>query len=526
MPHRITIPETHPHHQELTHIMNSFADKHTMLNVFLSYSQVSQKHIAVIHLSDAQIPDDVPESKWIRKVMLKCNTHIILLRSMDIKKHLKSGSLFISRHCHASSLIYKSEEHGFPYPELFQQLRKFRRLKQEYYRAHDVLRTRIRKAEHNNSPAMAYHLYTSLFEHHLFHLELLHLGHCFCNEMLDERLLRLENFIPEIKSLMLKKTATTYFITDALLSAEKLNKEEAENIRLKTEFKEAIAGTEQQLHHLVERTFREIKKAVKNPEVTKALIQNKAVSPYQFVIKILTGYFNIEEIFLFHREEVSSGNQKATVLYLLLISDKISNQDLYRMMKMVTRQTERKYNIVPLAHSKTWIQEHLWESQEFFLKIMVPENVIYTAGFPSVIHWHTKEPHLYTDEDLYQSRCTALYEKYKVCRSREKSFVHEGMGLIISGIFYRACAVFIYARIHYRPNEINIRILWKLCEYAEPKVKNLDYLIQKLPFDFLKFLTPSKNLYKNTFYLDEEILCVFDELIKGFLSLSEDQFEK
>jgi len=57
-------------------------------------------------------------------------------------------------------------------------------------------------------------------------------------------------------------------------------------------------------------------------------------------------------------------------------------------------------------------------------------------------------------------------------------------------------------------------------------MKNLDYLIQKLPFGFFEFLTPSKNLYKNAFYLNEEILCVFDELIKGFLSLSEDQFEK
>jgi hypothetical protein len=100
------------------------------------------------------------------------------------------------------------------------------------------------------------------------------------------------------------------------------------------------------------------------------------------------------------------------------------------------------------------------------------------------------------------------------------------MGLMLSGFSYRACVIFLYVALRYRPNQINIRILWKLCEHADHKVKNLDYLIQKLSFDFFEFLNPSKNLYRNFCYLDEEHLSILDELAQGFLELVDKQFEK
>ncbi|UKB85069.1 hypothetical protein LF887_05430 [Chryseobacterium sp. MEBOG06] len=79
-------------------------------------------------------------------------------------------------------------------------------------------------------------------------------------------------------------------------------------------------------------------------------------------------------------------------------------------------------------------------------------------------------------------------------------------------------------KLRYQPNDINIRILWKLCQYAYPKVKNIDYLIQKLTFDFFEFLNPSKNLYKNFRFLDEDILSVFDELAQSFLNILDEYF--
>lgn len=117
------------------------------------------------------------------------------------------------------------------------------------------------------------------------------------------------------------------------------------------------------------------------------MIQAKEISPDEPVITILTKHFNIEEIFLFNQQEVYSADQKTTVLYLLVISNKISNQDHFDMIQMVAQQTEGRFNIVPIEHQKAWIQERLFVHKDFFQKVMVRENSIFCADVPTIMHW-------------------------------------------------------------------------------------------------------------------------------------------
>lgn len=524
MSHKIIIPNTHPHHKRLTDSINSFAGKHDIKRVFLSYSKNSQKHFLIVHIKDTHAPEEVQKSKWIRKALEQFDTHIFIMGEQNVAVGLRRGSLFIYRHCNASTLIYKKEGHEFTYPELSKQLKRFRQLKEDYYHTKFLLDAEIEGAKENNAFSMVYHLYLSLFEHYIFYLEILCIGDYFSKGSLSERIVRLEGFLPEIKTLMLKKTENTYFIIDALNSAKQADKEQEASC-LKDEFEDAIFQTEQRLQSIVENVFDEIKKTAKKTEQNPILIENKEVSPYEPVIKILTRHFNIDEIFLFNQQEVYSADQKTTVLYLLLISNKIGNQDHFDMMQMVSQQTEGRFNIVPIAHSKAWIQEYLWEYQEFFQKVMIPEKSIFISDVPSIIHWH-KEPSNYdTDEGIYYRLCSELLENYKILRSQEEPISNEGLGLMLSGFFYRACVIFLYVALRYRPNQINIRILWKLCEHTDHKVKNLDYLIQKLPFDFFEFINPSKNLYRNFYHLQEEHLSILDELAQGFLDLVDKQFE-
>mgnify|MGYP003598960018 CR=1 FL=1 len=522
MSHKIIIPRTHPHHQRLTDMINSFAGKYNVLRAFMSYSKTSQKHLIFIHINDRNVPEEVLKSRWIRKALEQCDAHILIMGEQNIRVHVRFGSLYINRHCNASTLIYKKEDYEFTYPELPEQLKKFKQFREDYYNAHDLLSTEIRKAKNSSSLTMEYHIYLSLLQHHVHYLEILCIGEYFSNGSLSERLIRLEDFLPEIKTLMLKKTETTYFIIEALNSAQKADDHE-DYMHIKDEFGDAITDTEQKFYYLVDRIFRETKKAVKKPK-QKTLIEPKEISPYEPVIKILTKHFNIEEIFIFNQQEVYSADQKTTVLYLLIISNKISNQDHFEMMQVVSQQTEGRFNIVPIAHQKAWIQERLFVHQDFFKKVMVPENSIFRADVPTIMHWVTIDANGETDEGIYYRLCSELHKNYKLLRSQEDQ-TNEGLGLMLSGFFYRACVIFIYVALRYHPNQINIRILWKLCEHIDPKVKNLDYLIQKLPFDFFEFLNPSKNLFRNFYLLQEEQLAVLDELAQGFLDLVDKQFD-
>ncbi|WP_294304963.1 hypothetical protein [uncultured Chryseobacterium sp.] len=520
MKEKITLPTTLPHHHQLNHLLNSLAEKAPVRHVFISHSQTSEKQVLIIHLGCSRMPDGLFSDKQIRKAFFPYGTHIILLAETDLKRHLKRGSLFLQRHCNASTLVFTSGRHELPAEDISRSLKKFRLIRQKYDFTCRLLGKEIRKAENSSSFITAYHLYTSLFGHHLFHLEFLGLGMDFHQETLDQRLLRLEPFFPEIRSFLLKKTGNTYFITEALLSAGKAEADK-EYSHFRSEFREAIAIAQKQLHNLVRKTFRDIKAAVKHPDtLPKIPVKNTAVSPHQSVISILTRRFRVKEIFLFHREELICEGRTTTELYLLLIGKKINKKDLDMMQQTVSRKTGGKYSIVPVAHSARWIQENLWESQPFFRKVMQPKNAVYTSVFPTMIHWHTWEPGVCTDEEVSFQQFNALYGNYKTLRSQKQPSSAKGIRLIVKRMLHRAFLLLIYNRLHYRPDaKTDLRILWKLCIYAEPEVKSLNPIIMKLPLDFFSFLSQAGNP-------DEKVIDMQDELVKGLAELLEKRFKK
>lgn len=135
------------------------------------------------------------------------------------------------------------------------------------------------------------------------------------------------------------------------------------------------------------------------------MIEPKEISPYELVIKVLTKNFSIEEIFLFNQQKVYSADQKTTVRYLLIISNKIRNQDHFEMIQVVSQQTEARFNIIPIAHQKAWIKERLFVHQDFFKKVMVPESSIFRADVPTILHWITIDANGDTDEGIYYRLC-------------------------------------------------------------------------------------------------------------------------
>ena len=388
MKQKIILPATLPHHRPLSQLLNSLTEKVPVRHVFLSRFQASGHPFLIIHLDCSLIPDGLYPDRQTRKAWSRYGIHLILLAGNDVEKHRVLGTLFLQRHCTASKKVFTSGKHELPGEDLSCSLKKFRQIRKRYDYTCHLLGTETRKAEKMGSFITAYHLYTSLFEHHLFHLEFLCLGRHFLQDTLDQRLIRLEPFFPEIRSFLLKKTGNTYYITEALLSAGKAETGK-EYSQLRAEFREAVAIAGQKLHELVKRTFLDIRTSVKHPDLSPEPTDGtQTASPYESVIRILTHRFPIKEIFLFRKEEAICVGRQITRLHLLLIANTITNDDLDVLAQAVLQKTGRQYMIVPMVHSAAWIQENLWESQPFFRKAMQPENAIYTAAFPTVIHWH------------------------------------------------------------------------------------------------------------------------------------------
>lgn len=519
---KFTLPATLPYTHQLNHLLNSLAGKVPVHQVFLSHIQTSGHPFLIIQLACCRLPDGLLPEKRIRKAWSRYGIHLMILAGTDLRKHLKLGTLFLHRHCNASTRVFTSGGQELPAESLPRSLKKFRVIRQKYAISCHLMRNEIRKAEAAGSFITAYHLYTSLFEHHLFHLEFLCLGRYFLQDTLDKRLLRLEPFFPEIRSFLLQKTGNTYFITEALLSAGKAETGK-EYSHLRAEFREAIVITEKKLYNLVRRTFRDIKAAAKQPDtLPEDPIEKKTVSPYESVISILTQSFRIEEIFLFHREELVNEGRNTTELYLLLIGKKINRKDLDVMRQTVSRKTGRKFSVVPVAHSAGLIQEHLWESQPFFPRVMQPENAVYTNSYPAVVHWHPQEADLYTDEEITFQQLNGLYKNYKTLRSQKQPSDAKGIRLVIKDIFQVAFLLIIYNRVHYRPAaKTDLPTLWKLCMYAGPEAKASIPLIRNLPFDLFRFLEQAENPEENTDCWDENVLGVVDRLLVVFVGLTD-----
>lgn len=511
---KITVPQEHPHAKPLTNLLHQFASRHEVTKVFMNRHFIDQeKYLIVIYLNTARVEKRVFESPWIKRVHRNYNTEIILLGVADVRRHERMGSLFMTRNCTTEHLIYEKEACAAPKTNRRRDLKRFRKLKQNYYRYHDDKTMMINKAYEAGSLITLFHLYLHQYAHHLWHMEFLYTGRTFDDENLHERLIRLEDYFPEIKRMLLKKNATTYFVIEALYSVEKAD-EHNDSMYVTQEYVNAIAHIESAIYDLLQKVFQKVKNAVKlsaTPINKAEIVESKA--EHEAVVAIIQRYFAIDEVFIYHQKEMDTPERKVSIFYMLLISSSISNQDLHGMMQLVEQQTNGCCHIVPIAHSAPWIQEHLYEYQEFFQRIMKREYTVFCAEHPTVIHWQEPYKASYPDLILYQKQTKDLYESYLALRKHEGENLSAGALLVFSALIPRLCRDLIYAKLSYRPNDIDLKILWALCAYAQPEHEKLCYLIDQLPFDFFSFMNVKKQIYSGWSFVDVEVFEILDALV-------------
>ncbi|WP_146943350.1 hypothetical protein [Chryseobacterium hagamense] len=137
-----------------------------------------------------------------------------------------------------------------------------------------------------------------------------------------------------------------------------------------------------------------------------------------------------------------------------------------------------------------------------------------------MIHWHTREPDLCTDEDIFFQQFHGLYENYKTLRSQKQPSDAEEIRLSVKDIIRQAFLLLIYNRLRYRPCEkTGLRILWKLCMYAEPEIKTFSPVTRNRPFDFFKFLEQAENTEEHTMCGDENVFGIVDRALESFMEL-------
>src|SRR5690606_6609810 len=218
-----------------------------------------------------------------------------------------------------------------------------------------------------------------------------------------------------------------------------------------------------------------------------------------------------EEIYLFHKMQTDG----TTTYYLLLIGEGIGTEMLTNMQYSVEMKFKGSCQVILIAHSRLWIQKNLFFHQNFFKEIMTPESRVFKHPDKKfTLHWKDPYTALYGDLDYMYKAMKKMITQYFVLREHAATDNAEGLKNIFSTALLRAFRTFLYAKVSYRPNYLSAHNLWMLCLYAQPNLKKMEYLFEKVSDDdFFKDVDCQTKFHHRQSIIPEEKALIMDEIL-------------
>lgn len=431
--------------------------------------------------------------KWVKKAYNNHGITFLIYNNSEVEAHRKNGTPFFHHHIqHKKNYYTKDEAHGFktPFVKTKKRLKKVEHL---FYREVDVLSSLIQKALSSESYTTAFNTFIALYEHYCFYLEWWVVGTFYHHEDLHIRLHRLSIYLPELQKAFIKSGAKSYYLIEALYNVHKAEQEDPCNID--TELINAIQKQEALLASLVVKLIGQHKKGANKKHHKPQQHPQTTNDHHPHWLDRITQHHKVEAVYQYHHIHQSNTNGKATsIYYCLIIGEGINNHQLGLWYEAIKQTTEGRAEVIPIAHTRLWIQKNLFENQRFFLHTMQPKFSIYQRhnNFPEP-HWHQPYEAHFPDLDYYREACNELYQALQLHIGQNQHTNKEGFTLLFSSLILRTCRVIIYAHWSYYCHQLPLQILWRLAEAAHPNIANLQYLTNQLTFNWFSFLSHHQN---------------------------------
>lgn len=516
---------SHLQNNYLNQLFPQLINRHRVVQIFYTPQTTLEKARLIVHLQSKNETDTLQNQKWVAKLHRRHNTFAHFFYSTQLHHLKKTGNPFILAYCKPSALMYANKDYeGHLLVNLAKNkkhLKKYKAYKEQFYHDHDILKAQISPmVDADCSSAVLLH-YENLLNHDLDCLESLYKGIPTRHQTLNERMMALVQYAPQIQKYFVKKTANSFHLIDLIEKAKEASVE-AECF-FGSEHYQAFEIAEAAVFHMVENRFHELKPNPReggdlvNPNSTphsqdylcRDLVNYKRVTPSDFLDTIVKRKLyrgapracpqntNLhqaittiqktktpEEIYLFHHSVY--GNTQTC--YLLLIGNGFGNQLLKGLTAKIKAQTGNNMEFVLIAHSRTWIQEWLYAHQDFFKKIIKEENRIFTTSpYHPTPHWEHPYTPDYPDLKLYHSRTVQVFDQFLLMADSHTDNL-QGVANLFSLFFQTFCKTYLFATLSYYPNNLHIWALWQLCLYANPNLKHYEYLFNQLDIPFFNFL--------------------------------------
>lgn len=472
-------------------------------------------HLIIISGSTKNI-EVIEARKWLRNTFKNYRVLLHVLGSQPMRYGYKNGHPFIAAYCIAAAKVYQNTDYKFSPSTTWKDFKKrYKKFERDYFYEHDVLMTMNNDFYSLEARTSIFLTYISLYEHHLTYLEKLYIGQSALFKSLTQRIKFLVQYLPSIEDLFVKENGNTYYLI-AQLEVARQAAEDGDEMLINWDLYPAIKEVEDQLHTMVSDRFLALKKRIKvnkPSNATQLAVAEKIPIDKQLfeVVGQINKIKQPEEIYLFHKTQTAT----TTYYFLLLIGAGIGTVILNRMQQSITAKANSACAVILIGHSRFWIQERLFIHQEFFKKIMTLENRVFkTPDKQFTVHWETLHSPYYGDLDYMYKATDKMIAQYFVLRHYAASDNAEGLSTMFSTAILRAFRTLIFAKLSYQPHYLSAYNLWMLCLYAQPHLKKMEYLFEKLNGDaFFKSLDYNTKFNHGLDRIPEEKGLVMDEIL-------------
>ncbi|WP_326981063.1 hypothetical protein VUJ46_12325 [Chryseobacterium sp. MYb264] len=181
-------------------------------------------------------------------------------------------------------------------------------------------------------------------------------------------------------------------------------------------------------------------------------------------------------------------------------------------------------DFVLISHDRYWIQKNLYFYQSFFANVIQSKNKIYQSHpFHPEPHWEYPHTPNYSDLDYY-FEATMKFSKQFLALAEDEKGNYQGLPYFFTLFFLSFCRTYIYAKLYYMPNYLSNYALWRLCEFANPELRNYNYLFEEFWTKFFPYLDYHMILHHHITHLKKEevtqMKVIVEKLIKNLQKIS------
>lgn len=365
--------------------------------------------------------------------------------------------------------------------------KKFNVYQDRFYHDHDLYHSEIQKIISEGISNTVFSSYSRLIEYDIDYLEELYAGYKSDNLSLNERITKLISYIPEIQKYFVRDGHGKYYLTQFFERAKEATA--YDDALYENEMYEAVGVAEQNLFNLIGERFSELKKLIKKgyskEQRTVNQIEENTKNPIlDSAIQTILKSTDTEEIFLYH--QITYG--ELTTYYLLIIANGISNEKLHSINQSLQSKMVDHYDFVLLAHSRSWMQNHLYWYQSFFMATVKESNLIYSSTkYHPNFHWEVPYEAHYADLNFYYRTVKDTATQFLIIvNNDEQNYL--GLEYLFTLFFQSFCRTYIYIKTYYVPNYVSNQTLWKMCLYADSDIYKYNYMLEIFWTDFFPFL--------------------------------------